>query len=261
MMGIKRGNHNGGAQSHQRNHRSRLGSAMTNPDDKRLHNPFTSRWRRRKDAEHDFRWFKERAEREIRAIIEKVPHFAALDAYTGFDVMPREDDAVQAGFGNRPMGRQTTEGRTASESGAHIVYSLGPTGDVATMLYPAKSDLASVREEVIFLRIGRIGGIPLYNRLARDLRYLVAYERVTSLDASPSVRERMMIGWLRFWNRMQVDGKTTIPEANNLIKISTTRFIGALLGAIIKPLGVLIVAYLLLRFGMPDVAERLFPHR
>ena len=232
---------------------------MTIPDDKRLSNPFFSGWRRRKDAEHDFRWFKERAERDIKTIIAKVPHFAELDAYTSFDVMPREADAVQAGFGNRPMGRRTLEGKTASESGAHIVYSLGPTGDVATILYPAKSDLASVREEVIFLRIGRIGGILLYNSLARDLGYLVAYERVTSLDTSPSVRERMMVVWLRFWNRMQVDGKTTAPEANNLIKISTARFIGALLGAILKPLGVLIVAYLLLRFGMPDMAERIFP--
>jgi hypothetical protein len=189
-----------------------------------------------------------------------VPQFAALDACTEFFIMPREADAVQAGFGKRLMFRQTVQGRHASENGAHIVYSLGPTGDVTSMLYPAKSDVASVTEEVIFLRIGRIGGIPLYERLASDLRYLVAYERVTSLDTSPSMRERMMVGWLRFWNKMQVDGKTTNPQANNLIKISTTRFIGALLGAALKPVGVLIVAYLLLRFGMPDMAERLFPH-
>jgi len=232
---------------------------MTDPDDKRLHNPFISGWRRRKDAEHDFRWFKERAEREIRTIIEKVPHFAPLDAYTGFDVMPCEADAVQAGFCNRSMRRKTVQGQNASESGAHIVYSLGPTGDVATILYPAKSDVASVREKMIFLRISRIGGIPLYDRLPHDLRYLVAYERVTSLDTSPSIRERMMVSWLRFWYRMQVDGKTITPQANNLIKISTMRFIAALMGAALKPVGILIVGYLLLRFGMPDMAERLFP--
>jgi hypothetical protein len=261
MMGMNLGNHNGGAQSHQQDHRPGLGSAMTNADGKRLSNPFVPGWRRQKDAEHDFRWFKERAERDIKTIIGKVPHFAELDAYTGFDIMPRGADAVQAGFGNRPMRRKTVQGQHASESGAHIVYSLGPTGDVATILYPAKSDVASVHEEMIFLRIGRIGGIPLYDRLTHDLRYLVAYERVTSLDTSPSVRERTMVGWLRVWNKMQVDGKTTSPRANKLIKISTTRFIGALLGAVLKPVAVLIVAYLLLRFGMPDMAERLFPHR
>jgi len=231
--------------------------------DRPTSNPFMPGWLRQHDAAHDFRWFKEMAERDIRKIIADVPNFAALEEYTAFVVFEREGSAVQAGFGARPMGRRTIEGKTAVESGAAIVYSLGPTGDVATLLYPAKSDFARVNEECVHLRIKRQGAQPLYNCLRKDLKYLVAYERVTSLDTSPTLRERLKVAWLRFWNRMQIDGRTKGPRAferaSQAVSFSSARFTGAVFMAILKPLGLLFVAYLLVRFGMPELANRLLP--
>jgi hypothetical protein len=61
-------------------------------------------------------------------------------------------------FGNQSMFRKTTEGKAAAEKGPSLVYSLGPTGAVAVMLFPAKSKLASVSEETIFPRIGYYSG-------------------------------------------------------------------------------------------------------
>ncbi len=201
------------------------------------------------------------AERDAASIAAKLPNYADLEAYTSFVVFDREEGAVQVGFGHRPMGNRSSKDPVSSETGATLVYSLGPTGHVATILYPAKSDVARVREELIFLRVKRIGALPLYECLAKDLGRLIAYERVTSLDTSPALADRLIVGWLRFWNRMQIGSETKGPRAferaGQLASFSSARFTGALLGAVLKPVGVLVVAYLLIRFGMPALAGTL----
>jgi len=209
----------------------------------RISNPFSVGSRRFKNAQIEFAWFKSQAEQDIPDLAASIPDFAALEAYAGFYVIARDRDAVEARFGNRPTGRQNSSGAYQSESGASLVYSLAPTGHVATMLFPASSEFVRVPEDVVFVRIGRIGGIALHRRLRKDLKLLVAYQRVTSIDTSPSIREKALVWWMRFYFRTQVRGVTASPRANdipkNLISVSIWKFVAAVLGEFVRPIAVL----------------------
>lgn len=229
----------------------------------RLINPFLARWQLYKDAEVDFRCFKEWAERDIADVIAKNPDFAALEAYCRFDVDASVPTTIQAGFCNRLMGRLTLEGATASERGATIVYSFGPTGWVAVILYPPSSELGRVNEDHIFLRIVRPSALRLLEQLPGDLRDLIRYQRVASLDGTPRLGERARIAWLRYWSRMQVNGQSKAARStqhlNMAVEFSTGKLILVAIMALLRPIGVLVIAYLLIRFGMPHLAERLLP--
>lgn len=232
-------------------------------DEERLPNPFWHGWRRYRDAEHDFRYFKQRAEAAIEAEVANIPNFAALKAYTGFVADMGCDTTVQASFGHRPMGRRTYDGKTASEEGASLVYSFGPTGWVSVMLYPAKSNLGRVLEDHVYLRIGRISAARLFERLPKDLRDLVRYERVTSMDVAPRFGERLRIGWLRYWSQMQVNGQTRGARSNEhlgkILEFSSGKFAMSLLSALLRPIAAIAVALLLIRFGMPELIKYVSP--
>jgi hypothetical protein len=225
----------------------------------RLVNPFYAGWRRYKDAEHDWRLFKETAESTIASLIALNPDFAALEAYCGFYCHLGIETTVQVEFANRIMGRKTLKGATASENGATLVYSFGPTGWVAVMLFPPKSELGRVNEDHIYLRIIPASAARLLEKLPRDLRDLVRYQRVASLDGTPRLGERLRIAWLRYWSRMQVNGETKAARSSEhlglVVEFSTGKLAFAMAMAILKPVGVLIVAYLLIRFGMPHLAQ------
>lgn len=232
-------------------------------EEERLPNPFWHGWRRYRDAEHDFRYFKQRAEVAIETEVAKIPDFAALAAYTGFVADMGCDTTVQAGFGHRPMGRRTYDGKTASEAGASLVYSFGPSGWISVMLFPAKSNVGRVLEDHVYLRIERISAARLFERLPGDLRDLVRYERVTSMDVAPRIGERLRIGWLRYWSRMQVNGQTKGARSNQhlgkVVEFSSGKFAMSLLSALLKPIAVIVVALLLVRFGMPELVKYVSP--
>ena len=59
--------------------------------------------------------------------------------------------SLQIEFGNRSLFRQTYDRETATEKGAALVFSQGPTGDVAVILYPANSNIASWNDHAVFL--------------------------------------------------------------------------------------------------------------
>ncbi|AOH87157.1 hypothetical protein AWL63_23605 (plasmid) [Sphingomonas panacis] len=229
----------------------------------RLVNPFFAGWRRYKDAEHDWRLFKETAERAIPDLMTLNADFAALEAYCGFYCHLGIETTVQVEFANRLMGRTTLKGATASEHGATLVYSFGPTGWVAVMLFPPKSELGRVTEDHIYLRIIPASAAKLLEKLPRDLRDLVRYQRVASLDGTPRIGERMRLAWLRYWSRMQVNGQIkaarSAEHVNWALEFSTGQLVLAMIMAVLKPVGVLIVVYLLIRFGMPHLAQILLP--
>ncbi|MEO7332105.1 MAG: hypothetical protein ABI193_26250 [Minicystis sp.] len=229
----------------------------------RLPNPFYPGWRRYRDAEYDFRYFKQRAEAEITERIKTIPDFAALEAYAGFYADMGSEMTVQASFGSHLMGRKTLKGEMASERGASLVYSFGPTGWISVMLFPPESDLGRVIEDHIYLRIGKVSAAKLLDQLPGDLRDLVRYERVASLDTAPRIGERLSVAWLRYWSRMQVNGQTKAARSNEHlqtgVEFSTGKLAFALVTALLKPVAALIVVYLLIRFGMPDLVKYIAP--
>lgn len=229
----------------------------------RPENPFYFGWRRRKDAMYDFELFKDYAEEHFLEIIESKKHFNTLKKFTDFVVIPREPTAFQAGFGSRPMGWRTVGDKNASEDGATIVYSLGPSGMISTMLFPAKSDLAQTMEEVIFLRIKRMGGAPLIDCIEKDVRRLVAYERVSSLDANANFRERIWIWWLRSTCRTQTNGEHQTAKssewASKFLKSSSFVFWSSLLKILATPVIILLLLAILITFNQREIIDFMFP--
>ena len=122
--------------------------------------------------------------------------FRLLEEVFPFDKFPRDDDALQFDFGSR----------TAVETGPTLLYSLAPTGEVVTLICPAKPDVHKAGEDCIALRAGRYTSYQLRMRLARDLRDLAAYGHVTSPHGRPTRRETLRIKWLRWTGGLSVGG-------------------------------------------------------
>lgn len=229
--------------------------------EERLENPFARKWRRYKDAEHDMRHFKAAAPAKIRRILPTLARFRELEAYTGFHLFNDHAQTLQASFGHRLMFRKTLDGELASENGASLVYSQGPTGDIAAILYPAQSDLARVRENLIFLRLGQRSASRLFDGLARDLADFIAYELVTSLDGSPTVAQRLRVHWLRLSRRSQRDSGFDQPQTHrpvsDVASALSGKAAGGTLTGIFKVLGPVAAAAALGYLGYVGLAARL----
>lgn len=229
--------------------------------EERLANPFERKWRRFKDAEHDMRHFKLIAPGKIEAILPTIDRFREIKAYTGFHIFNDHRQTLQASFAHRSMFRLTLEGKTAGENGASLVYSQGPSGDILAILYPARSDLARVTENVIILRFGERSAARLLDGLRRDLSDLIAYELVTSLDGSPSLAQRLRVQWLRWSRRTQRDSRFHQPETHRaLLEVASAlsgKVAGGSLTGIFKVLGPLVAAAALTYFGYVSLAARL----
>jgi hypothetical protein len=233
------------------------------PPGPRLQNPFYRGWRDYKDYEHEMRAFKVVAKRDAPAICTRIGGFAELEAYTGFHAFDEVKETLQFSFGHRPMRRLTLEGKPASENGASLVYSAGPTGHCIVALYPPQSEIAKVHEKLIFLRIGRISAARLRDRLERDLRDLVAYEMVGSLDTSPTLRQRLRVQWLRFAKYKQMDsGFTGVKTHRNVAEIAAAlsgKAAGSAFAGIFKLLAPLLLFALLGYLGFVELVARLAP--
>lgn len=116
---------------------------------------------------------------------------------------------LQFQFGNMPLGlgRRAVDGEVASELGATLIYSFGPTGATAVMLYPADGNLGSAIESSILLRIGYFDKDKLLSMLPDDLKRWVNYAHVSALDGDPTLRERISIRWLRLRQILYIDNK------------------------------------------------------
>lgn len=153
-------------------------------------------------ARVEFRHFVEQADlQHVTALGRRSRRFRLLEEIFAFNKFPRDDDALQFDFGNR-----------AAEKGPTLLYSLAPTGEVVTLIYPARSDALRAREDCIALRAGPYTSYQLRMRLARDIRDLTAYGHVTSLNGRPTWRERLRTKWLR-WTRGLSAGGTGVKSS------------------------------------------------
>jgi hypothetical protein len=159
----------------------------------------------------EFKGFKDLVLPNIKSLTEKTQRFKALEEHFSFHVDNSQEAALQLSFGSRNMLRKDSAAKAATEKGAALLYTLGPTGDVAVILYPATSSLAKPVEEHIYLRVGRYSGYQLSRLLCRDLKDLVAYSCVTSLDAEATLGEKLRVWWLRHTRPMQIKGQYIRP--------------------------------------------------
>lgn len=129
-------------------------------------NPFIKSYFRLGVAKIEFRYFKDHAsDALVRRSAKTISRFDALEKLYSFYVGAPYPETLQLWFGNRSMFRKNLSGGTAVEKGPVLVYSLGPTGEVAVILYPASSSVANPVEDHIFLAIGRFSGYQLLKRL------------------------------------------------------------------------------------------------
>jgi hypothetical protein len=197
----------------------------------------------------EFKRFKDLVLPDIKILTETTPRFKALEEHFSFHIDNSQEEALRLWFGSRNMLRGDSAEKAATENGAALLYTLGPTGEVTAILYPATSDLAKPGEDHIYLRVGRYSGYKLSRLLRRDLKDLVAYSCVTSLDAEATLSEELRIWWLRHTHPMQIMGRYIRPLTFGYAGTPsefTTRTMAIVL---LKPLAVLSVAALLIYFG------------
>ncbi|WP_283195138.1 hypothetical protein [Rhizobium sp. AN80A] len=215
-----------------------------------VENIFAQARRRQRDAEIEFRHFKALAMAEIDTLKAANPRFEALDAYFGFHVDNRDDIRLELRFGRRSMFRKDYDGKqTATEDGASLLYSLGAMGDIATILYPAKSTFGKTEEDFVFRGIGPRSGHQVFGSLKRDFDDLVAYAYVSSIEAETTWWERRRIGWLRFVSAMRVGDKHEAPKIKALMGGASKSLMLAFLTALMRPIAIVLVAALLVWLG------------
>lgn len=219
------------------------------PDRKQLINPFYRKLRKFKDAEHEMRCLKERAPFAIQQITQSLPGFAELEAAYGFYVINEVETTIQASFGHRLMFRKTLQGELASENGPSLVYSQGPSGDIVAVLYPPSSQLGRVNEKLLFLRRQQWSAAKLMDGLRQDLKDLMAYAHVGSIDGDPSLGQWCRIQWLRFTLPSQRDKDfsdvTTHRPLTDLAKLLPKAVATSAAGTLVKMmLPVLVIALL-----------------
>jgi hypothetical protein len=176
------------------------------------------------------------------------------------------DELVQFSFGNRYTGREILHNNPPApkrfefviERGPHLSYSVGPTGAIAVILYPPQSKLAAATEDLIFLGIGRFSGMQLKDRLRRDMKALIAYTYVTSVDGSPTFGERIKVWWLQTAYPHGKEGEFRLgklrPGAVGMSVVKTVA--SATFVALIRPAATIIVVALALKL-MPDLHNAL----
>jgi hypothetical protein len=120
------------------------------------------------DAKREFEYFLETAQAAARRAIEETRTRPRLSVLRELNVEVTSQSSLQLWVGKRPTGRRTVSGAVNVEDGPYLVYSLGPMGHVATLLFPASSDLCRPHEEHIVLRLRRMTCFELRSSLRKD---------------------------------------------------------------------------------------------
>ena len=91
----------------------------------------------------EFDYFRSICREVFEAELARIPRGAPLQETHSFIVQSFDEFTVQIWFGNHPTGRNVLDrkGRShpVTEIGGTLLYSFGPRGDTAVVLYPAKS--------------------------------------------------------------------------------------------------------------------------
>ncbi|MBY8821089.1 hypothetical protein [Sphingomonas colocasiae] len=227
-------------------------SSPSDPNEPRRH-PLAAHFKRRSEMRHEIGLLRNLPDDEILAACRSTPGFDDLESIYNFYIDRTHPHTLQLSFGNRSMFRMTPDlKKTAAESGPTLVYSFSGEQFV-TILYPAKSDIARTHEDHLFLQIGETSAIKLIEGMPGDLRDLVAYAHVSSVDMESSFYEDVRIWALRWSCPRGEDGKFEKPRIwltlLTLAKFGTRTATTSLIVSILKPMGVLIAGVLLAWLG------------
>lgn len=223
-------------------------------------NPLAGPWQRRQSGMREMALLRMRSDEEILKLCRSVPGFKFLESLYGFHVFREHPATLQLSFGCRSMFRPTTNlKKTAAEDGPSLCYSLGPDGTIATIVYPVKSDLARVHEDHLFLGLRAVSGVKLLEGMRDDVRDLVAYAHVSSIDMDATWGERLRIGALRIMRPRGQQGefeRAPVREAMmGVTNFATRAAASAGMLAILKPIGLAVALLLLVWFGWEGLAE------
>jgi hypothetical protein len=221
---------------------------------------FADAKQRQEIQEIEFRYFRNRVSEEIPAICQSIERFDALRREFPFRIdKSNGEDHLQINFGKRKMGINDLDGKPAIEKGPSLVYTVGPTnGVVSTVLYPASSTLGGVEEDHIFLRIGSYSAHELLSRLRSDMKDLVSYAFISSIETDPSIRDRIRFWWLRSTHPHSKEKKFVRPLTPGRLLTSASRFtMMSLVIALLRPLGLVFAYLLLIYLGFANLAQHL----
>lgn len=225
-----------------------------------MKNPLEVQRKRRQNARHEIQNLKNQTDEAIFAKARSIEGFESLEKIYNFYIDRSHPDTLQMSFGNRSMFRLTVNlEKTAAEEGPTLLYSLGHTGFFSTILYPAKSDISHTHEDYLFLQIGETSSQNLIEGMGSDLKMLVAYAHVSSIDMIPSPRERISIGLLRWFAHRGEKGEFKRPPfwtsllcfaAFGARTLATASFL-----SLLKPLGIAVLLVLLAFFGLDGLND------
>ena len=216
--------------------------------------PFTRGLRRAAAGRADLLAFSRQLS-DLEERVKAIPRLDDLRSVYSLYADYTEGEMLQIFCGNRTTFRIKMRDDVCAlvaEEGPALVYALGPDGTIAIMLRPARSDLAEMREKVLFLGIGRFGFLQLADRLNGDLRALAAIGHVSSIDGTPALTEILHVWWLRTFHP-HTTGEGFQPAIFSLKAGAVGRFMSktiatAALNALFKPIAVILVVWWILTY-------------
>lgn len=166
------------------------------------------------------------------------------------------EQTVQVWFGKRPISHlQKINGTGVPiEEGATLLYSLGPTGDVAVTLYPARSDAHRMQEDHIRLELKRMSINRMRRVYKQHVRDLVAYQFYSSLQGKASWLESCRVQWLRNTSPVSVGGQT-ITRAAAPIAWVVEKLTQAAIGAFAVPIAMVLLVIVFTWLGWEFAAD------
>ena len=207
------------------------------------------------DSQYEFELFRLKlAPEEFERCVENFERFKVLaDAYV-VTTQFSDEHRFQVNFQKRKLRNRGLEGEDIIEHGASLVYSIGPNGRIATMIYGARSDVASMMEQLIFLRVGFYTARQLESRMRRDIKNFVAYAYYSGLDTDPTFRERTRVWFLRRFYSTNVDDKFVPAKAGKWLGSFGVEMVKTVLSGLFKYIVLALLAVLLLWFGFDELA-------
>lgn len=158
--------------------------------------------------------FYKNAENNFKDISESDTRSKEFEDYYSFYIAPgsraghTDKRQVDIFFGKSVYGSSITAtgSKALVEEGATLLYSMNDDGFVSVMLYPAKAENMSLKEELIFLE-RRIDPkkLLLKTTLHNHWRYFMAYMEYSSLDGGPNLMQRLRITYLHTFKSMVIN--------------------------------------------------------
>lgn len=227
-----------------------------------MNHPFHESMARYREARSEFARFIYLDEQYLFETFKKYDRDEYLNKWYSFYVHSPVDEGntkITKGFSSRMQihggfgitGRYDNEAKYLKEVGLALVYSFGPSGEVAVIMYPTASDGPGWKAEEDNILIGyeKCYFPALHKRIKRDMKDLVAYGHVTSINGQPTLREKLRVKWLRFSRARNIKNEFTSSKKTEIFwKLLSSAGTGSLSG-VFRLLTPILAAYLLLKFG------------